>query len=397
MAYFDAGSDGRAFSSRHRRAGAIISDAPLGEPHLPVAPPRLLRQGRTVWPWVWLLVGIFALATLGFFVTVYGAVAPVLASILAFIPFGGVVMGLMWLDRWEPEPKGLMLVAAAWGAFVAVILTIIIGDFVWRSFPIVRDIAWFSGVVQAPIVEETLKCAGILVVLAMARRALDGALDGIIYGGLIGAGFALGENVKYFIEALAEGGVGGLTAVFFIRAVLSPFAHIMFTAACGFAVGLAVRRARSVWLPWFLGLLVAIALHAFWNASAQFAGFYLPYVLLQVPLFVVFLIVAIRIRSEELQIRRERLQDYVHAGWFTSHEADMLSTSHGRRAGLLWARSLPGDRRPIMEQFIFDGARLAWARQRALTGKDPGAAADERALLQRMMLTRAELLAPIGT
>ena len=397
MAYHDAGSDERAFSSRHRRAGALISDAPLGEPHLPVAPPRLLRQGRTVWPWVWFVVGIFALATLGFFITAYGAVAPLLASSLAFIPFGGVVMGLMWLDRWEPEPKGLMLVAAAWGAFVAVILTIFIGNLLWHALPFARETNWFGAIVQAPVVEEVLKCAGILMVLAMARRALDGALDGIIYGGLVGAGFALGENVKYFVEALAEGGVGGLTAVFFIRAVLSPFAHIMFTAACGFAVGLAVRRAKPVWFSWTLGLLVAIVLHAFWNASAQFAGFYLPYVLLQMPLFVVFLIFTIRIRSEELRIRRDRLQDYVIAGWFTSHEADMLSTAHGRRAGLAWARSLPGDRRPVMESFIFDGARLAWARQRALTGKDPGAAADERALLERMMLTRAELLAPIGS
>ncbi|MGO1838707.1 MAG: PrsW family intramembrane metalloprotease [Candidatus Microbacterium stercoravium] len=397
MTYFDPGSDARAFSTRRRQEGAPITEAPLGEPHLPVAPPpRLLKQGRTVWPWVWFVVAFFAVATLAFFVLTYGAVTPVLASILAFIPFGGVLLALMWLDRWEPEPKGLMIAATAWGAFVAVALTLAVGLIIAIMNPVASQISWFGSVVQAPIVEELLKCSGILVVLAMGRRALDGALDGIVYGGLIGAGFAFVENIKYFVEALAEGGVGGLTAVFFLRAVLSPFAHIMFTACCGFAVGLAVRRAKPVAGAWFLGLLAAMLLHAFWNGSAEFAGFFLPYLLLQIPLFVVFLIVVLRIRRAELQIRRERLQDYVVAGWFTAQEADMLSTPAGRRAGLAWARSIPGDRRSAMQRFIIDGARLAWARQRAITGKDPQAATDERALLQRMMLTRTELLAPIG-
>ena len=61
MTYFDPGSDARAFSTRRRQEGAPITEAPLGEPHLPVAPPpRLLKQGRTVWPWVWFVVAFFA-------------------------------------------------------------------------------------------------------------------------------------------------------------------------------------------------------------------------------------------------------------------------------------------------------------------------------------------------
>lgn len=362
-----------------------------------VAQPTLLRQGRTVWVWIWPLVGLFALATLAFFVVNYGAVAPMLAALLAFIPFAVVVLALMWLDRWEPEPRGMMLFAATWGAFVAIALTLVIGQFLFTTLPLASTISWFGSVVQAPVVEEVLKCLGILLLLAMGRRSLDGALDGIVYGGLIGAGFAFVENIKYFVEALIVGGLDELTTVFFIRAVLSPFAHIMFTAVCGFAVGLAVRRARSVFGPWFVGLVIAIALHAFWNATAAFAGFFVPYALLQVPLFVGFTWGAIRIRREELLLRRDRLDEYVRAGWFTAHEADMLSTKQGRTMGLAWARSLPGDRRHIMERFIHDGARLAWARQRAVTGRDPQAAMDERALLERMMHTRAQLLAPIGS
>ncbi|WP_156760446.1 PrsW family intramembrane metalloprotease [Microbacterium karelineae] len=386
----------RTFASPHRGSGERIDPAPAGEPHVPVAPPALLRQGRSVWLWLWFVVALCALATLGFFVTTYGAAGPAIASVLAFIPFAAVVICLMWLDRWEPEPRAMIVFAVAWGAFVAIILTFAIGLFVQSTLPFMATFTGFSSVVQAPIVEELLKCAGILVVLAMGRRALDGALDGIVYGGLIGAGFAFVENVKYFVESFLMGGVDDLTTTFFMRAVLSPFAHIMFTAACGFAVGLAVRRGRNVFGPWLVGLVVAIALHAIWNGSALFAGFFLPYLFVQIPLFALCVVAAIRIRLEELRLRRERLEEYVRAGWFTPQEADMLSTRPGRKAGLTWAATLPGDRRPMMKRFIHDGARLAWARQRALTGRDPLAAVDERALLRRMLQTRAELLAPVG-
>lgn len=389
-------SDPRAFARPARAEGAQISPAPASEPHLPLAQPSLVKEGRTVWVWTWPFIGLFALATLAFFLAEYGLAAPALAAVIAFLPFAAVVLALLWLDRWEPEPVGMLVFATAWGAFVSIALTLLLGVFLYTTVPYATMFSWFGSVVQAPIVEEILKCLGMLLIFAMAKRSLDGTLDGIIYGGLIGAGFAFVENIKYFVEALLAGGVGELTTVFFLRAILSPFAHIMFTAACGFAVGLAVRRARPVFFPWLLGLLVAIVLHAFWNASAAFAGFFLPYVLLQVPLFIVFIAVSIRIRRAELLLRRERLEDYVRAGWFTAPEADMLSTKPGRTAGLAWARSLPGDRRPIMRDFIHDGARLAWARQRAITGTDALAAADEHVLLARMMSTRARLLAPIG-
>ncbi|WP_239493937.1 PrsW family intramembrane metalloprotease [Microbacterium suaedae] len=390
------GAPRRAFSPRMRNQGDPISAAPADEPHVPVSAPTLLRQGRSVWIWLWFVLGLAALATTGFFVTTYGAAGPAIASLLAFLPFAGVVMCLMWLDRWEPEPRAMLVFATGWGAFVAIILTLAVGMFVQTALPATATLAGFGSIVQAPIVEEVLKCAGILVVLAMGKRALDGALDGIVYGGLIGAGFAFVENIKYFVEALLGGGVGDLTTAFFLRAVLSPFAHIMFTAACGFAVGLAVRRGKNVLLPWLLGLLVAIVLHAIWNGSARFAGFFLPYLLVQIPLFAVSVVAVVRIRVEELRLRRERLDEYVRAGWFTPQEADILSTRAGRKAGLAWAATLPGDRRRIMKRFIHDGARLAWARQRALTGRDPLASVDERTLLRRMLITRSELLAPVG-
>lgn len=71
----------------------------------------------------------------------------------------------------------------------------------------------------------------------------------------------------------------------------------------------------------------------------------------------------------------------------------MLATAAGRRAALAWARTLTGDRVPIMRTFIADATALAAARQRAISGRDPRASAEEAALLQRTVAARAALFA----
>lgn len=375
---------------------AAVGHAPAAEPHFAVprlAPrePTLARTGRAVWPWVWAIIALAGLAALAYFLFLIGPVGSAIGLVLATIPFVLVVLVLMWLDRWEPEPKGLVVFALAWGAFVSVVGTLAIGLMIDVVWPAAASTAAFGPVVRAPIVEELLKCLGILLIYAMGRRTFDGALDGVVYGALIGAGFAFVENIQYFAVALAEGGAAQLTATFILRGLVSPFAHLMFTAVCGFAIGLAVRKGKGVFGPWVLGLIGAVALHAFWNGSSVYAGFFVPYLLLQVPFFILFVFGAIGIRREELRIRRERLEDYVRAGWFTSDEADMLSTRQGRKQALAWAATRPSGS-ATMKAFIHDGARLAWARQRALTGRDRTAAEDERVLLQRMVLARQRLL-----
>ena len=85
--------------------------------------------------------------------------------------------------------------------------------------------------------------------------------------------------------------------------------------------------------------------------------------------------------------------EYAAAGWFTPQEVDMLATPAGRRTGLAWAKTLQGDRTPIMKGFIADATSLAMARQRAVTGRDPQALDDERDLLAKTAAARAALLA----
>ncbi|CAH0127271.1 hypothetical protein SRABI76_00199 [Microbacterium oxydans] len=367
--------------------------APSPAEALPVLPVPT-RKGRSVSLWLFGFLGFLLLALIGYFVWALGPLASVIGLVLALIPLTIVFLGIRMIDRWEPEPKRLVIFAIAWGAVAAVGLTLLT-DLAITLLVGIRDDA-LTAVVQAPIVEEFWKGFGVFLVFLVARRAFDGPVDGVVYGALVGAGFAFTENIQYFAISLIEGGGAQLTVTFVVRALLSPFAHAMFTALTGFAIGLAARRhasAGSAASVGLLGLLGAILLHALWNGSATFADFFVLYVTLQVPLFIGFILGIIALKREEARLTRTRLGEYAAAGWFTPEEVTMLATPAGRKVGLAWAAQLRGDRRPLMREFIKDATALASVRQRAVTGRDPLAADDERALLIRTRATRAALLA----
>lgn len=371
---------------------APISPAPQAAGS--AAPPRRRRGGIALWVVAVLLVPVLALLV-RYFTGVLGTAASFIGLVLAVIPFVIVWFAVRYIDRWEPEPRRLLVFAVAWGAVAAVALAL--GVDLVLTLAVGRLPAEFSSVVQAPIVEELAKGLGVLLIFVFARRFFDGPVDGIVYGALIGAGFALTENVQYFAISYLEGGPGQVATTFFLRAVLSPFAHVMFTSLTGFAFGLAARRglrgggALAYGIP---GVLAAIVLHGLWNGSATFANFFEVYATLQVPLFLAFIAGILALRREETRLTRARLGEYAAAGWFTPQEVDMLATRPGRRSALAWARTLPGDRTAVMKAFIADATALAAARQRALSGRDPQAVATERYLLERTTDARAALLAP---
>lgn len=375
----------------HYSPPAPAAPAPAGAlPSLPVPS----KKGRTVSIWLFGVLGFALVALIGYFVWALGAVASGMGLVLALIPLAIVFLGVRIIDRWEPEPKPLIVFAIAWGAVAAVGLTLLVDIGITLMVGLRSDV--FSAVIQAPIVEELAKGLGIFIIFLIGRRAFDGPIDGIVYGALVGGGFAFTENIQYFAISLIEGGGEQLTATFVMRGLLSPFAHAMFTALTGFAMGLAARRHAStgaVLGAGLLGLLGAMILHGFWNGSATFADFFALYITLQVPLFIGFILAIVALRREEARVTRERLGDYAAAGWFTPEEITMLATPAGRKVGLKWAAGLRGDRRPLMKTFIKDAAALAAVRQRAILGRDPLAADDERALLARTRATRAALLA----
>jgi RsiW-degrading membrane proteinase PrsW (M82 family) len=396
-----SGSAGGGFASPLAQQPSLTPPAPVVASSLSPAPLQAKapsRSGRSTPIWIGGVLVLLLIALVGYFLTFIGTGASLLGALLALVPLAGVLVAIRIIDRWEPEPRGLVIFALAWGAIASVAIALGVDLLLSQVLgnPDTYAAEVFGTVVQAPIVEELAKGLGVLIVFATARRAFDGPVDGIVYGALIGAGFAFTENIQYFAISYIEGGVGQASVTFFVRGIMSPFAHVMFTSITGFALGLAARRGATTGQaigPWLLGLFGAIALHAFWNGSAVFTDFFSTYLILQVPLFILFVIGVLALRREESRLTRTRLGEYAAAGWFTPQEVDMLATPAGRRAGLTWARSLTGDRTPIMKKFIQDATALAMARQRVVTGRDPRAADDERELLSRTAAARAALLA----
>ncbi|WP_405372543.1 MULTISPECIES: PrsW family intramembrane metalloprotease [unclassified Microbacterium] len=362
-------------------------------PKLPVPAPS---RGRVVLWIVAVVLLLVAAALIAYLLTFLGPTASVVAGFLALIPLFGVLLVIRAIDRWEPEPRGLVIFAVSWGAIAAVAIALAVDLLLAVAAAPGVIPAGFATVVQAPVVEEVAKGAGILLIYFSARRAFDGPVDGVVYGALIGAGFAFTENILYFADSLLTGGAQDAAYTFFLRGILSPFAHVMFTSVIGYAVGIAARRGASrggAIGPWAGGLVVGIALHALWNGSAMYADFFAVYGTLQVPLFVAFTIGVVLLRREEARLTRLRLGEYAAAGWFSPAEVDMLATPTGRGKAIAWARTLPGDRSSIMRRFIAEAGALAATRQRVVGGRDPRAAADERIYLDRVVAARDELLA----
>src|SRR3954470_3073560 len=155
----------------------------------------------------------------------------ILAALLAAVPVGPLIACLLWLDRYEPEPRHLLAGGLLWGAFVATAVALLlegVGGFVGGlSDKLMLEVG-------APVAEEASKGLFLFLLLWWRRWELDGVLDGVVYAGMVGVGFAFTENILYLASAyngsddLGPGGVDALTGTFILRCLASPFAHPLF-------------------------------------------------------------------------------------------------------------------------------------------------------------------------
>lgn len=362
----------------------------------PVPPPPREGSGRLVLA----IIGIIVLSVILLFVGVFlllglGVTAFAIGGILALVPLAIVFFGIRWIDRWEPEPRGAVIFAFLWGAGLSVLLALIVGaeidNLVNAAGGPGPSYEFLSAAVQAPIVEEIGKGLGVLVIFLAARRHFDGPVDGIVYAAWVAGGFAFTENILYFGSELIEG--GNVVGIFLVRGIMSPFAHVMFTSFVGIALGLAARRTGTLGaIGYFIvGLIPAILLHAFWNGALFFVSdFFGYYALIQVPLFAGAVALVIFLRRQESKLTHDRLAEYAAAGWFNPQEVAVIATPAGRRQAIAWARGR--GTAAEMRQYLQTSTRLAFARQRLITGRGRAtAAADEARLLASLVENRRAL------
>jgi protease PrsW len=301
-----------------------------------------------------------------------------LAVVLAALPVGPVVGCYMWLDRYEPEPRSLLFAGLAWGALVATA-----GALIFQGAGGVLGFTEDQSLyLVAPVTEELTKGVFLVLLLWWRRHELDGVLDGLVYAGLVGVGFAFTENVLYLAAAyngsdgLSDGGAAAVTGTFVMRCLVAPFAHPLFTAFTGIGVGLSVAsRVRAVRLgaP-VAGYLLAVLTHGLWNASTvdAFGGFFLVYGTMMLPAFLLVVAFAVYRRRSEHGLLAEALEDVAARGLLPATDIPWLVDLKARRIARNWAFHQGGALgRHAMREYQAAAIELAYLHHRFLHGTAP--------------------------
>jgi RsiW-degrading membrane proteinase PrsW (M82 family) len=321
------------------------------------------------------LIGISALERNG----LSGVLA---ALIIPLIPAIGISLLVNFIDRYEREPWFLRLAAFLWGAVIAIPPALLIETnldaFLQNALgpgasTLIRTA--FQGL-NAGVTEETVKGLGLLLLFFVLRDEFDNVTDGIVYGALIGAGFAMVENFVYFANNSRQ------YLVFLIvgRIVLGWLSHSTFTVCFGAALGY-VRHTRVRWrqivIP-LLGYVCAVGLHSVFDFIDLFAnaivlsspgnstvalvsliaiiGDYIPPFIAQIML-IYFLIKAL---AHEAAVIREFLAPEVSSGVVRVEEYALLQNSFQRTRA----------ERRILRQYGFK----QWLRVKALYQTEIGLA-----------------------
>lgn len=324
---------------------------------------------------------------------------------LAVFPVPLLVAAFCWLDRVEPEPWRNLAFAFAWGTCAATLVSLLANGFAtdWLAANIASTSpseaeAWGATVI-APVVEEVVKAAAVLLLYRFRRNDFDGITDGIVIAGITATGFAFTENVLYLGNAFGEdqsmghSGLDSLTAgTFFLRIIVSPFAHPLFTILTGLAFGIAAtryprRRAARIALA-LLGLLTSVLLHAIWNGASSLGdlGFLTVYGLFVIPVLIALTWLAIWTRNQELLSLRGYLAPYITAGWLAPTEPAALSSLKTRALARDIAHDTQG---PAAARAVTEYATVATAlsfhRRRAhLLGPSPDFHSREQHLLEHL-------------
>jgi len=332
------------------------------------------------------LLGLIVLLLIG---SETGVVAMIIGLICASLPVPIYIMLLLWIDRYESEPLWMLATTFLWGAvvavFIALILNTINGAIVAAATKSEQIGHNFAAVISAPIVEESAKALILLVLFLWKKDEFDGIIDGIVYAGMVGLGFAMTENILYYGRAVQEG-PGALKFIFVLRGMAAPFSHPLFTGMTGIGLGWS-RQSNNGFVKLVmpvLGFMMAILLHATWNGTAtyggevsSFAGYFIvmgPALIIMGTAFIITLMVVFFSLRREGRIVREFLYSDYQKGFFDAIEYEKLCTIRGRM-GLSWkamnANGVSGWRHRMRCNQI--ASELAFHRSRVARGfaRDP--------------------------
>jgi len=202
---------------------------------------------------------------------VRGVVISLLAGLLPTLLYVGL---LYWADRYEKEPGAMLAAAFVWGAIPAVLVAGIVRLFFRLPAGLVgpQAIEAVRAGAVAPLVEEAIKAAVILLIATRYRLEFDGLLDGVVYGAMVGFGFAMTGNTLSYLGAFALRGFAGLSSTIFAQGMLYGLDHALYAAIFGAGLGWArLAQVRRRWLVPVAAFVLAVLVHAGHNLLLRHA------------------------------------------------------------------------------------------------------------------------------
>jgi len=340
------------------------------------------RFGRT--PLLFLLAlaacCLVAIISLAIVVAQRGPASTLVGLLLALLPVPLLVALILSLDRLEPEPRALLAAIFGAGAGIAVI-TALIGRALHTGVITTPDLDPQASVTAkvsvgaalgGALVAQALIGLVLLALLESRRTEIDGIEDGVVYGSMVGLGFALVANVYAYAVAW-NAGAGAIAEEFARRGVFGP----VFTALCTSFIGLGVAYAAARpavpgrYLAVFAGWVVAVALDALWNHSSGEGGgrLQVTYLILVVVLLGV-VITVLADRRRVIAMITNFLPDFQDPEVVTPQDIRMLASPRMRRLGRHWARLELGIAgKQAMTQYQLAASELAVACRRKVLGQ----------------------------
>ena len=162
-------------------------------------------------------------------------------------------------DKYEREPKSVLLISFLLGAIVSVVITTILYVFFDFFIPITNEFSigqmLFKAFVVVALSEEFSKYI-IVRYYSQKHKAFNEPFDGIVYAVMVSMGFAMVENLIYVFQGGYE--------VAIVRAFTAVPAHATFGVLMGYFMGKAKFSGKRI-SDNLIGLLLAILFHGIYD------------------------------------------------------------------------------------------------------------------------------------
>jgi RsiW-degrading membrane proteinase PrsW (M82 family) len=210
----------------------------------------------------------------------------------------GVAPALLWLffwlreDRFQPEPRGLLILTFIAGALTVFLITPV------EQFAINTGISGNEKIFFFAAVEELAKFF-VVFLIDFNSSYLDEPIDYAVYLITGAIGFAAAENVLFLLEPSLQENISFVIETGILRFLGATILHSVLAATLGIIIGFVFYKKKKTKLLFtILGLGIVIILHTLFNyfiiKSVEINGFVTLAILWVVTLIIIAMFEKVR-------------------------------------------------------------------------------------------------------